>query len=153
MVLSLAGLLYIPLKRWIPKNLLTAVAWTAAVFGLSLEGLALDARTGFAIAALLLTIASNANLCDLPDVERDREARVRGFGPWLGVHATARIAGSFGLLGALCAVAAGAWALCVPAILYGVLGWVFAERLAEERSLRVWIDAALILPGPISLLL
>ena len=48
----LCGLLYTHLKRVIPKNLLTASAWTATVFGVSLHGTPVDAQ--------LLVVASRS---------------------------------------------------------------------------------------------
>lgn len=151
--LSLAGLFYIPLKRWIPKSLLTAGAWTGTVFALSLAGHAMTADSAMAAAALFLAVASNANLCDLADVEDDRNNQVVGFGVMLGARATARIAGTFGFAAAGLAATSGVYALCFPTVAYGVVGWGFSNLLAERRDLRLWVDGALVSTGPISLLL
>jgi hypothetical protein len=152
-LLSLAGLFYIPLKRFIPKNLLTAGAWTGTVFALSLSGHTPTPESLMAAGALFFAVASNANLCDLPDVEDDRNNRVVGFGVIVGARATAQIAGAFGFVAAALAAGAGVFALCVPAIGYGILGVGFPDALAEHRSRRVWVDAALVGTGPLSLLM
>lgn len=153
LVLSLAGILYVPLKRFVPKNLLTAGAWTGTIFALSLAGLEPTARVTVAGGALFLLVVSNAGLCDLSDAETDRENRVVGFATVLGTRAAARIAGSLGFVAAGLAASSGVFALCLPAVCYGVAGLWFGDFLRDHRSMRVWVDAVLIVPGPISLLL
>jgi len=152
-VLSAAGLFYVPAKRFIPKNLLTAGAWTGTIFALSLSGLEPDARIVAAGAALFLVVVSNANLCDLPDIQVDRENRVKGFATMFGARAAARIAGSLGFLAAGVAAGAGVYPLCLPAACYGVAGWWLGGFLRDHRPMRVWLDAILVLTGPLSLLL
>lgn len=152
-LLSCAALSYVPLKRVVPKNLLTAGAWTGAVFGLSLSAFALTGQSLLAGLALFSLVVSNANLCDLSDVQADRENRVLGFTTLVGPRAAARIAGTVGLVAAAAAALAGALALCLPGIGYAIAGWFFADVLAARRSMRIGVDAALVLTGPLSLLL
>jgi hypothetical protein len=153
LVLSAVGVLYAPLKQVVPKNLLTGAAWTGTIFGLSLHGLEPTLAAGLAAAALFSLVVSNANLCDLPDIASDRENRVRGFTTILGARAAGGVAGGLGLVGAALALSAGVGALCPPGLFYAVLGFGFVDRLRERRAMRRWVDAALIVPGPLSLLL
>lgn len=150
--LSLVGVLYVPLKRFIPKNLLTAGAWSATVSALSLTGLEPTVRTFAAVLALFITVVSNASLCDLPDVSIDRENRVRGFTTMLGVRAAANIAGALGLVASGLAFASGAIGLVLPGLCYAVAGFGFPEALRQHRGAKFWLDAVLVTAGPISLL-
>lgn len=151
--LSLCGLLYTLLKRVIPKNLLTAGAWTATVFGLSLHGTPVDARVLVVATSLFMLVLSNAILCDLPDVEADRRSGVIGIASRFGLSPATRIAGGTAACAALLAAWAGAWPLCVPACGYALLAARFSPALQSRRDLRVWIDALLISPGPLSFLI
>lgn len=151
-LLSLLGLLYVPLKKIIPKNLLTAMAWTISIMALSLHGHERDATTlGYAVAMLLILIA-NANLCDLPDLEADRKHGVLGLTPVLGPRLASRIAGTLAAIGSVIALSLGAWPLAVPGIIFALAGWVAWSAIQRHPQRRWLIDAILLSTGPLTLL-
>lgn len=154
LALSVVAGAYVPLKRFIPKNVLTALAWTAAIATLPFAGLpALDRAFASSVLAVALIMAANTLLCDLPDVAADRQSGVRGIAPRLGVRAGAFAALTFGLLGLLVASLAGRWGLAVTALGLALLAVLLARDPAQARY-RLLADALVVcLPGPLALLL
>ena len=150
--LGVLGFLYIPLKRHIPKNLLTAAAWTAAAIFLPFDGVTLTAAMLGAAGAIFLLIYAAAVLCDVPDVAEDRSAGVCGLAPKFGETRAAKIAALMALASAVLAAAAGVWMLTVPALIFAVLGFFSVGWLARASVSRFAVDALLVLPGVLVLL-
>lgn len=145
---------YVPLKRRIPKNVLTTVAWTTAVA--TLPGLGpppSDMAFGASVFAVAAIMAANTILCDLPDVEADRQAGVRGVTPRFGAGVGSLVAAGFGLAGAMVAGSAHRWGLATTAALLAVLAIALGRR-PDRAGLRRLADAVVtVLPGPIALML
>lgn len=144
---------YVPLKRIVPKNVLTTTAWTAATSTLPFDGRPnLDPVYGASVVAVALIIASNTVLCDLPDFAADRQAGVRGITPRFGPRVGGFAAVASGLLGAMVAGFVGRWGLAVTALGLAVL----AVRLARQPSrglFRLLADGLVtVLPGPLALI-
>ncbi len=151
-ILAGLGLFYIPLKQFIPKNLLTALAWTLAVVELPFDSLPFTPPVIFGAAAVFLTIYAAATLCDVPDVVADARAGVHGLSTRLGAQAAARVAGAIAAVAALAAVSAGAVTLAVPAVLCAALGFGAAGWLEGSPAGQFWVDALLVLPGVLAVL-
>lgn len=151
-LLSLLGIGYIPLKRVIPKNLLTAASWVLCVLTLSLHDRSLDPAILCYGLALLLILLANANLCDLPDVATDRRNRVLGLTPILGPALASRVAGVLAVIGCAAALRLGAWPIAVPGTLFAVIGLAGGLGFAAHPERRWILDAALVTAGPLSLL-
>jgi|688.fasta_scaffold66590_5 4-hydroxybenzoate polyprenyltransferase len=145
---------YVPLKRHIPKNVLTTVAWTTAVATLPGAGSPpADAAFGASVLAVAAIMAANTILCDVPDVEADRRAGVRGITPRLGARAGSVVAAGFGVAGTLVAVSAGRWGLALTATTLAVLAIALGRR-PERLQIRRLADAVVtVLPGPLAMLL
>ena len=144
---------YVPLKRVIPKNMLTVPAWTIAVCALPFaEAPEFGGHFAGAAGAVALIMLANTVLCDLPNVEEDRLARVRAITVWFGVGIGATLAGSAAFLGTFSAIrhdhlglAVTAASLLPLAILMGID--------PHRRGARQAVDLVVtILPGPITLL-
>ncbi|HMO03744.1 MAG TPA: UbiA family prenyltransferase [Kiritimatiellia bacterium] len=152
--LSLIAAAYVPLKRHIPKNLLTTFAWTAATATLPLAVRPeLDARYALSIASVACIMAANTILCDIPDVAQDRQCGVRGLTPRFGARAGAVAAIMFGLLGMVASVRSGHPGLAVTSASLAMLGVLQAR--ARGRGLHRYLADGLVtaLPGPLHLLL
>lgn len=145
---------YVPLKRHIPKNVLTTVAWTTAVATLPGAGSPpADAAFGASVLAVAAIMAANTILCDVPDVEADRRAGVRGITPRLGARAGGAVAAGFGVLGCAVALSADRYGLALTAGTLAVLA-ASLGRHPERLRLRRAADAVVtLLPGPLALLL
>jgi hypothetical protein len=151
MILGGLGVFYIPLKRFIPKNLLTASAWAICVVTLSLQ---IDSWSWLPVAttlAIFFLVLSNASLCDLPDIAIDRENRVLGVVALLGPGGGGRVAALIALISLMLAITIRSAAFALPAAIFIAVGLLFSQRVAADRSRRWLLDAVLILPGPISL--
>ncbi len=144
---------YVPLKRYIPKNVMTAICWTAAVATLPFDGQPpLDPAFGATVLAVALIMAANTVLCDIPDVVADRRSGVRGFTPRFGPRAGGIAALTFGCLGAAVAGSVGRWGLAATALGLAFLAIPMA-RYPERRRLRMLADGIVtVLPGPLALL-
>lgn len=153
-VLSLIAAAYVPLKRHIPKNLLTTFAWTAATATLPLAVRPeLDARYALSIASVACIMAANTILCDIPDVAADRQCGVRGLTPRFGARAGAVAAIVFGLLGVAASVQSGHPGLAVTSASLAALG-VLPARSGGRGVHRYLADGLVtVLPGPLHLLL
>lgn len=151
-VLGALGIFYVPLKKFLPKNLLTASAWAVCIVTLSLKLTPFSLQHWLATAMIFFLVLSNATLCDLPDIERDRENRVVGLVPAFGSRAGGRIAAFAGCLSLAISVALASTAFAIPSAIYIVLGAFFSSRVAGHPKQRWLLDAVLILPGPISLI-
>lgn len=153
-VLAVVAGAYVPLKRHIPKNLMTIFAWTTAVFTLPFEGRpSLDTTSVAAILAVAFIMAANTLLSDLPDVAADRKAGVRGIVPRFGVHAGAFVAGAYGVLGVIAALYGDRRALAITAGVLALLAIFLASPPQQSRH-RLLADLAVtFLPGPLALLL
>lgn len=151
-VLAGFGLFYIPLKRFIPKNLLTAAAWTLTLVVLPFDALPVGEAAQWGAAAVFLTIYAAATLCDVPDVAEDARAGVRGLTTLLGGVTAARVAGGIALVAAVLAVLAGVWGAAVPALACAALGFGAAGWLERSPVGQFWVDALLVVPGLLVLL-
>ena len=152
-VLTLFAVAYVPLKRYIPKNVMTTLAWTTAVVTLPFDGRpTLDAAFGASVLAVAFIMAANTLLSDLPDVAADRQAGVCGIVPRFGTHAGARAAGAIGCLGVLAALYANQWSLTITASVLAVLAILPAGPSGQPRSRMLADLAVTILPGPLALL-
>lgn len=142
---------YVPLKRVIPKNVLTTIAWTAATATLPFDGRpSFDPAYGASVLAVALIMAANTVLCDLPDYAADRQAGVRGITPRFGPRVGGSAAVVCGVLGALVAGSVGRWGLAFTALGLAVL----ATRLARQPSrglFRLLADGLVtVVPGPLA---
>jgi hypothetical protein len=151
-VLGLFAAAYIPLKRYIPKNLMTVVCWTAAIATLPFAGQPpLDPAFGASVLAVAMIMAANTILCDIPDVEADRNNRVRALTAWLGPCGGGIAAATFGLLGTLAAGSVGRWGLALTALCLTILAIPTARNPTYRR--RLMADAIVtLIPGPLALL-
>lgn len=104
------------------------------------------------VATVACIMAANTIVCDLPDVQADCKAGVRGFTPMLGVQAGAAAAVFFGLLGAEVAAWAGRWGLATTSLTLPPLAVLLARnpQQGKFRRLADWVVTAL--PGPLALL-
>ena len=154
LILSVIAGAYVPLKTVIPKNVLTTVAWTAAVALLPFHDVpVLDVTFGASLLAVALIMASDTILCDLPDVAADRKSGVRGIAPRYGVRAGAFAAVLFGVLGAAVAGSVGRYGLAITATGLTMLA-VLLAREPQQYRYRLWADAIVtLIPGPVALLL
>jgi 4-hydroxybenzoate polyprenyltransferase len=144
---------YVPLKRVIPKNVLTTTAWTAATATLPFDHRPdLDPAYGASVLAVALIMAANTVLCDLPDYAADRQAGVRGITPRFGPRVGGFAAVVCGVLGAAAAGSVGRWGLAVTALGLALL----ATRLARQPSrglFRLLADGLVtVVPGPLALI-
>lgn len=142
---------YVPLKRVVPKNLLTTAAWTAATATLPFSGMPrLDATFAASVAAVALIMAANTVLCDVPDVAADRAAGVKGITPRFGPRAGRWAAAICGAAAAFIAGSVGRWGLAMTAGALMTLAWLMARR-PDHRGYRLWVDAVVtLLPGPLA---
>jgi 4-hydroxybenzoate polyprenyltransferase len=144
---------YVPLKRILPKNLLTVPAWTIAVCALPFDhapdGSGRNIAAAIAVAYIIL---ANTVLCDLSSVEEDRAAGVRGFAVRYGVGAGAIFAGLAAILGMFSAFRHELFGLSITAMslipIAIILGRDPRNRLARHAADLVLI----VLPGPVSML-
>lgn len=152
-VLSLIAVAYVPLKRHIPKNLLTTFAWTAATATLPLAARPeLDARYALSIASVACIMSANTILCDIPDVAADRRSGVRGITPRFGARAGAVAAITFGMLGAVTSIRSGHPGLAVTSASLAALGVLHARD--KGRGVHRYLADGVVtaLPGPLHLL-
>jgi hypothetical protein len=153
LLLSLVAGAYVPLKKVVPKNVLTTVAWTAAVALLPFHDLPVfDLTFRFSLLAVALIMASDTILCDLPDVAADRKSGVLGIAPQLGVRAGAIAAVLFGVSGTFVAGSVGRYGLAITAASLALLAVLLARHPSHYRY-RLWADALVtFIPGPVALL-
>jgi 4-hydroxybenzoate polyprenyltransferase len=144
---------YVPLKTFIPKNVLTTFAWTAAIATLPFaEQPPLDPIFRASILSVALIMAANTVLCDIPDVAADRIAGVRGITPRFGPRVGAIAAVLFGNLGAFVAGSVGRWGLAITALSLAVLA-ILLVRNPNRGLYRKFADGCVtVLPGPLALL-
>lgn len=144
---------YVPLKRVLPKNALTVPAWTIAVAALPFAAAPdFSGRHASAAAAVALIMLANTVLCDLPDVDEDRRAGVRGIAARFGVPVAALVAGFAATLGVVSAVRHHYLGLASTAASLVPLAVVLG-RNPTHRWARLGVDLAVtLLPGPITLL-
>ena len=152
-VLSLIAGAYVPLKKFIPKNVLTTAAWTAATATLPFaEAPPLDPAFGASVLAVACIMAANTTLCDLPDFAADQRAGVRGITPQFGPRAGAVAAVTFGGLGALTAGSVGRWGLAVTALGLAMLA-ILLVRNPARGVFRLLADGLVtVVPSPLALL-
>lgn len=141
---------YVPLKRWVPKNVLTVPAWTIAISVLPFaEVPEFSGSHAAATVALALIITANTLLCDVGDIAADRAAGVVALAARFGAPAAATVAGCAGLLGAVAAVAGSKWSLALTALGMTALAFVLG-RSPTKRWARLAVDGILtVLPGPL----
>ena len=150
-VLALIAGAYVPLKRIIPKNVLTSVAWTTATATLPFSTRpTIDSTFIASVVTVALIMLANTILCDIPDVTADRQAGVRGITPWLGPRAGAILAVMYGLLGAIIAACFGRWGLAFTSLGLALLAILLA-RNSNQRVYRSLADGLVtIVPGPLA---
>lgn len=144
---------YVPLKRIIPKNMLTVPAWTIAVCALPFAS-APDGTGRFAgaAAAVAMIMLANTVLCDLPNVEEDRRAGVLAFAARFGARAGAIFAGLAAVLGTASALRHDHWGLAVTAAALVPMA-VLMGADPHRRGARQAVDLVVtLLPGPLTLL-
>jgi len=153
LILSLIAGAYVPLKKFIPKNVLTTVAWTAAIATLPFAELPpLDPIFRASVLSVALIMGANTVLCDIPDFAADRKAGVRGITPRFGPRAGAITAVLLGCLGAIVAGSAGRWGLAITALSLSVLA-ILLVRNPNHSTFRKLADGLVtVLPGPLSIL-
>jgi 4-hydroxybenzoate polyprenyltransferase len=152
-VLAVLAGAYVPLKRRIPKNVLTTVAWTAAVATLPFSGRPhMDPALGAAVFAVACIMAANTMLCDIPDFAADRRAGVVGITPKFGPRAGAIAAVTFGCLGSLVALWGGRWGLAATALGLAVLAIPLARNPSRVLFRHLADGLVTVLPGPLALL-
>jgi 4-hydroxybenzoate polyprenyltransferase len=151
-VLGLVAAAYIPLKRYIPKNVMTVICWTGAVATLPFAGQPpLDPTFAASVATVAMIMAANTILCDIPDVAADRHNRVRSLTAKFGAYGGAIAAASFGVMGAIIGGSAGRWGLAATALCLAMLAVPMARNPTYRR--RLMADAIVtVLPGPLTIL-
>ncbi|MFT3687175.1 MAG: hypothetical protein QM783_20010 [Phycisphaerales bacterium] len=147
--LSVVAVAYVPLKRWAPKGLLVAGAWSVACVWLPCER-ALGTAEGTPTAACIaLVVLANVVLCDTQDIETDRLRGVVGVAPWLGARRAAAIAACLAVAGGAASVWLGVWPLACAALPLALMGW-WCNR-TKRRTRRAWVvltaDVLMVLPG------
>lgn len=154
LVLSLISVAYVPLKRFVPKNVMTTVSWTAAIAALPFaEPPPRHAIFQASVATVACIMAANTMLSDLPDIAADRQSGVRGLVPRFGFRAGALAALLFGTLGTLVAGWAERWGLAITALSLALLA-LRVTRNPGRPWYRLLADGLVtILPGPLALLL
>jgi len=152
-VLAVIAGAYVPLKRFIPKNVLTVFAWTAATSTLPFTVRPeLEATYIASVLAVAAIMAANTVICDLPDVEADRRAGVVGITPMLGVRAGVVAAATFGAVGVFAAGAVQRYGLAATACCLVVIA-VLHVRAKGHGILRLVADGVVVVvPGPMALL-
>lgn len=150
-VLALIAGAYVPLKRIIPKNVLTTVAWTTATATLPFSGQPpVEPAFGASVVAVALIMLANTILCDIPDFAADRQSGVRGVTPWLGPRAGAITAVLYGLLGAIVASSVGRWGLAATSFGLAVLAILSASN-SKRHLYRLLADGLVtFIPGPLA---
>ncbi len=151
-LLGVMGGAYVPLKRYVPKGVLTAGAWSLAVTWLPSAAMP-SVAAGWPVAlCVFLVVGANAILCDALDVEADRRNGVRGLGPWLGARGASAVAAAAAAVGGVLAVLLGPWPLVVAAVPLLCIGLIRPGELMRGRR-RPLIDLMLVLPGVLALCL
>ena len=148
-VLALLAGPYVPLKRVLPKSVLTASGWTLAVVWL--PGTPIPSlRAGLPVAAcIFLIVGANAILCDALDVDEDRQRGIRGLGPWLGAARASRIASVLAISGAVLSFTLGPWPLAAAAAPLALAGLSLTPPHQREWR-RTLFDLALVIPGVVA---
>lgn len=145
---------YVPLKRIIPKNLLTAPAWTIAVCVLPPATLPeFDSRFFWSILTVALIMLTNTVLCDLPNIEEDRRAGVRSFTVRFDYKAGAIFARFMALFAVFAGIRQGNLGLILTAM--GLIPVAILMQInPHRRGARQMADLVVtIIPGPVTLLL
>jgi len=144
---------YVPLKRYIPKNMLTVPAWTIAVCALPFAT-APDWSGQYTASALAVALIMLANtvLCDVPNVEEDREAKVRAFAARYGAEAGAVFACLAAIFGMVAAIGFDHVGLAVTAACLIPLAMVLGRNPIQHRARQAVDEVIVYLPGPITLL-
>ena len=150
-VLGLIAGAYVPLKRIVPKNVLTTTAWTTAIATLPFSTEPpIDGAFIASVVTIAMLMLANTILCDIPDVIADRQAGVRGVTPCLGPRAGAIMAVTFGLLGATIAASFERWGLSVTSLGLALLAVLLAKN-SDQRLYRSLADGLVtVVPGPIA---
>ncbi len=151
-VLALIAGGYVPLKRCVPKNVLTTAAWTTATATLPFASQpSFHPSFAWAVLTVALIVLANTVLCDIPDVESDQRSGVRGITPRFGPHAGAIAAMICGTLALMAACIIGSLGLILTSIALSVLA-VAAMIRPDHRSIRLLADIFVtILPAPFAL--
>ena len=153
LLLSLIAGAYVPLKRFIPKNVLTVVAWTVTISTLPFAGQPpMDPTFTASVLTAAMIMAANTTLCDIPDFAADREAGVRGITPAFGPLAGATAAVMFGCLGVISAGSVGRWGLALTSFSLVVLAILLAHNPKRVMIRYIADGLVTILPGPLALL-
>jgi 4-hydroxybenzoate polyprenyltransferase len=153
LALSLVAGAYVPLKKYVPKNVLTTFAWTVAIATLPFETKPVNSpEFRSAVLSVACIMAANTVLCDIPDFAADRKSGVRGITPRFGPRAGAIVALTVSLLGTFISAKSGHWGLFVTSAGLAVLA-ILQNRNPERTNHRYAADGLVtLLPGPITLL-
>lgn len=151
-VLALIAGGYVPLKKYVPKNILTTAAWTTATATLPFATQPnLHSSFAWAVLTIALLVLTNTILCDIPDFESDQRSRVRGITPRFGPQAGAIAAMTCGTLALVAASITGSLGLILTSIALSVLA-IIAMNRPDHKSIRLLADIFVtILPGPLAL--
>ncbi len=152
-VLGAISAAYVPLKRFIPKNILTSISWTvgACTLPFSTPPNLHHAYWG-AVTCVFMIMVANTVLCDIPDVEEDRKAGVRGITPRFGAKAGALLVAVSSGIGVITGIFTSHYPLAFTSAMLAPLGFRLA-RDPKNGTLRKAGDLIVtFLPGPLSLL-
>lgn len=145
---------YVPLKRIIPKNLVAVPAWTIGCCALPFASAPeINGHLVASAVALALIVFANMVLCDIPNIEEDRLARVRAFAARFGAKAGAVFAGLAALLGAVIAIPFHHAGLGVAALCLIPLAVILGRAPMNHRARLAVDEVVIFLPGPITLLM
>lgn len=152
--LGLISAAYVPLKRHIPKNLLTATAWTTGACTLPFaEAPGMHPAYGTTVFSVFAIMVCNTVLCDLPDVQDDRAHGVKGITPRYGAMAGGALIVVFSLLALLSSVHNGNIPLGVTSLPFIPFAIVLAKD-PSRRSIPRWGDHVVTwIPGTLALIL
>jgi 4-hydroxybenzoate polyprenyltransferase len=152
-VLGLISGAYVPLKKVIPKNILTTVAWTVGCCTLPFATAPNlhHAYWGSVICVFCIMVA-NTVFCDIPDREEDRQAGVKGITSRFGAQAGIKLVLTASTLGIFAGGITGHLPLAVTAACFGPLA-VLQQQKPHRKDLRKWADLFVtFVPGLLSLL-
>ncbi len=152
--LGIMTAVYVPLKRYVPKNVMAAVAWAIATGVLPLASMPeWSWSLVVSMSSVAFVMMANTVLCDIPDLKMDRHFGVRGITPWLGPRAGAIAASLYGVAAASIAASIGQWSLAVTAFTLALVGLMLL-RNSNARNIRFLVDAVVTaIPGPLAMLI
>ncbi len=153
-LLGVISAAYVPLKTYIPINLLTATAWTVGACTLPFtEAPRMHPAYWSTVGCVFAIMVCDTVLCDMPDVEDDRKHGVRGITPRFGSTAGGILVIGFSLLGMILSWHSDHLSLGVTSAVFLPLS-ILLIRNPNRRWVPNWGDRLVtFLPGPLSLFL